>query len=200
MNPPLESPNPSETNIISLEDFRPREQVASSATTLESPLIDDAASSTALRETIPPAQILLSEIANLVTLAEDIVFEDGMRNPVADAVERIILVHGVPALDALQASYSRGDIPATTMEEILLWLGAMEDAHTYEDRFSMFVFFITEKDIRVKEAAGTALAAIGDPRSVAFLRREANNNAVPPLIRQEFLSLAEELFQTHTTN
>ena len=184
----------SDTNIVSIEPFLHRQRPATDGTAI--PQGDDQIatdSGTVRREPRPPDGTLIARISELARVGEEIVFEDGMRNPVADAVESLVDDYGAQAFDALRASYLKGQLSASTTEEVLLWLGHMLDRPTGEARFSMFVFFLTERDLRVKEAAATALAALGDPRAAPFLQREANNPALPPILGDEFATLAEEL-------
>ena len=141
----------------------------------------------------PLGTVVLEDILQKMFFdARDEIFEDGMSSFFGAGLIRIVQVHGVAAVRALEGIISASDVNAEVAEETLRQIGYMDDKRTYRHRLSLLVGALESPNARIRDAASIGIEAMDDPAAIESLQRAIDRERHEQL-RQNFKDVLAQL-------
>jgi len=129
---------------------------------------------------------------HLASMARDEVFEDGILNSLSNGIPDFLARFGPDGIEAIQRLWQRNQLDAEPLAETLVWLGRVRSPATLGGRLGLLVKGLRDASPRVRDAAGLALASLGDRRAVPYLRQAREVESIPEL-RASLEELLQEL-------
>ena len=133
--------------------------------------------------TISKQEMLPNMLANLFYNARDEVFESGMNSRFSEGLHRIILEHGIAAIEQLRDIILSDNASTDVADEALRQLGRVDDAKTYDARLSLLESALKSDDLSIRNAAAIGIDYMEDPRAIPNLERAAKREQ-PEWFRQ----------------
>ena len=137
-------------------------------------------------------KMLTDRLRKLLRSASDEVFEDGMDSYFSRGLNRIILAHGIAAIDALESMMYADDMNPEVAAEALVWVGRIDDESTHRARLSTLERALESADVCIRDAASIGIEAMDDPAAIESLQRAINRERCE-LLRQNLMDVLMQL-------
>jgi len=120
-------------------------------------------------------------VTKLLAIAKEEKFQDGIESNLSSGLTALIRQSPADAVEII-AEVARSNIVSSLIRcEILYTLGRIESPSTKGQRFALLVELLQDKSPVIRDAAGTSLAYLDDPRAIPHLEKAIQVEVVPSL-------------------
>lgn len=145
-------------------------------------------------------EIFKEKFNNLLILALDTIFEDGIENDFSRKIFQFIKYIGIEFIFIINDYLSQKNKNINISYEILKIIGRSEDKQTKGIRRWLLEKNLNQKDYLIKDGAIIGLSYIDDPKSIPIIKNQISHEHNPAII-EDLKDLLEQLLDTqHAQN